>query len=66
MGDSIVNRGHRTPLPPHCKQCGKTPLKWAEIRRLHNRKGWELQELDGSTHICDMTMVMPNLNEDIL
>lgn len=61
-GGFICRRGRRTPVHPTCKTCHKRNLRWGKV---HNRKTeYQLQEWDGTPHVCDMSSIMPNLDEE--
>ena len=43
-----------------CRACNKTRLRWGKV---HNRNyHWQLEDFDGSLHVCDFTDAMPDLD----
>lgn len=58
----LCRRGRRTPVHPTCKTCHKRNLQWGKIADTKVR--YQLQEWDGTPHVCDMSSTMPNLDEE--
>lgn len=63
--DYYAGRSRRTftrwpKQPVTCRYCRKANLRWGKV---HNRKTeYQLEEKDGSMHVCDFSDTMPNLD----